>query len=118
MRIIDWISDVCSSDLISAISRRAYGHADGRVVIGDIVVHLDGREPELKGVPMRLSNRESVIFLVLAKYHGRVVARETIYNAVYGLSDKQPFDKVIDVFICKLRQIGRASCRESVCQYV
>src|SRR3546814_11495843 len=88
MRIIDWISDVCSSDLISAISRRAYGHADGRVVIGDIVVHLDGREPALKGVPMRLSNRESVIFLVLTKYHGHVVARETIYHAVYGLSDR------------------------------
>src|SRR3546814_165623 len=89
---------------ISAVSRRACGHADGRVVIGDIVIHLDGREPELKGVPMRLSNRESAIFLLLAKYHGRVVARETIYNAVYGLSDKQPFDKVIDVFICKLRR--------------
>src|SRR3546814_21068830 len=69
-----------------------------------MLVHLGGRVRELKGFPMRLSNRESVIFLVLAKDHGRVVARETIYHAVYGLSDKQPFDKVIDVFICKLRR--------------
>lgn len=89
---------------IAATGRRALGYADSRVVIGDLTIHFDGREPEVKGAPIRLSNRESAIFMVLAKHHGRVVSREMIYNAVYSLTDRQPFDKVIDVFICKIRR--------------
>src|SRR3546814_11697642 len=80
---------------ISDVSRRACVHADGRVVIGDIVIPLDAREPELTHVTSRLSNRESESFLRLAKSHGRVLARATLYNDVLVRSDKQQCDPVI-----------------------
>ena len=35
---------------------------------------------------------------------GRVVSKGAIYDAVYGMSEEQPFDKVIDVYICKIRK--------------
>ena len=39
----------------------------------------------------------------------RVISKAAIYDAVYGMAEDQPFDKVIDVYICKIRKkIGQA----------
>lgn len=92
------------SSRLAAIERRLHGHAAGSIEIGAITVHFDGRDPEVDGEPIRLSGRESAIFHHLARHGGRVVPRSSIYDAVYGVSDSKPFDKVIDVFICKLRK--------------
>ena len=34
----------------------------------------------------------------------RVVSKAAIYDALYGMAEEQPFDKVIDVYICKIRK--------------
>lgn len=34
----------------------------------------------------------------------RVVSKAAIYDALYGMAEDQPFDKVIDVYICKIRK--------------
>jgi two-component system cell cycle response regulator CtrA len=46
-----------------------------------------------------------------------VISKDAIYDAVYGSSIDQPFDKVIDVYICKLRK-KIASASESGWQYI
>ena len=32
------------------------------------------------------------------------MSKAAIYDAVYGMAEEQPFDKVIDVYICKIRK--------------
>ncbi|GAK45249.1 cell cycle transcriptional regulator (CheY-like receiver domain) CtrA, putative [Tepidicaulis marinus] len=89
---------------IHAVIRRAHGHPTTSIEIGEITAYLDGRDPEIRGERVKLSHREHTIFTQLALRVGRVVAKETIYDAVYGMRDTQPFDKVVDVYICKLRK--------------
>jgi two-component system cell cycle response regulator CtrA len=88
----------------NAIIRRNYGHVAPSVTIGDITAYFDGRDPVVNGERLRLSHREHAIFTHLALQHGRVITKESIYEAVYGMLDNQPYDKVIDVYICKLRK--------------
>src|SRR3546814_8605139 len=74
MRISDWSSDVCSSDL-----------------------------PSILGAS----------FLVMGKVDGRAATQKPNYNVEGWLVDLSPEERG-DVW----RKIGRASCRERVCQYV
>lgn len=89
---------------MNAIVRRTFGHPTTEIRIGEITAYFDGRDPEADGQRIKLSHREHTIFTQLALRVGRVVSKETIYNAVYGMRDTQPFDKVVDVYICKLRK--------------
>jgi len=89
---------------IGAIARRMHGEAPGYTEIGDLRIYFDGREPEFLGKPLKLSGREHAIFTLLALKAGRVVSKESIFQAVYGLQNRLPFDKVIDVYICKIRK--------------
>lgn len=88
----------------NAIIRRSYGHVASSVMIGDVQAYFDGRDPEVNGERIKLSGREHAIFTHLALQPGRVISKEQIYEAVYGLLDNQPYAKVIDVYICKLRK--------------
>lgn len=89
---------------IHAIARRGAGVTQSSVTVGKLTIHLDGRDPEVDGERIKLSQREYSIFMLLAMRVGRVVAKEAVYDSVYGLNDAQPYDKVIDVYICKLRK--------------
>ncbi|HYG86986.1 MAG TPA: response regulator transcription factor [Azospirillum sp.] len=89
---------------IEATQRRTHGHSTNAISVGRLTVYLDGRDPEIDGVRLRLSQREHAILSVLALHHRRVVSKEHIYDSVYGLSESEPLDKVIDVYICKLRK--------------
>ncbi|GGG67701.1 hypothetical protein GCM10011415_13470 [Salipiger pallidus] len=89
---------------VNAITRRFHGHAAASVHIGDITAYFDGRDPDVAGQPMRLSQRELAIFQQIALAAPRVVSKSRIYDAVYGMADDQPFDKVIDVYIHRIRK--------------
>ncbi|PWC37805.1 response regulator transcription factor [Azospirillum sp. TSO35-2] len=89
---------------LEAIRRRSFGLTSNAVSVGRLTVFLDGRDPEVDGERLRLSQREHAILSVLALNHRRVVSKEHIYEEVYGLSGSDPLDKVIDVYICKLRK--------------
>jgi len=89
---------------VNAITRRFHGHAAASVHIGDITAYFDGRDPDVGGKTMRLSQRELAIFQQIALAAPRVVSKSHIYDAVYGMADDQPFDKVIDVYICRIRR--------------
>lgn len=89
---------------IRAVMRRGVARPDDSLTIGPLTVYLDGRDPEVHGKRIRLSAREHAIFSRLALHFGRVVPKETVYESVYGMLEAQPFEKVIDVYICKLRR--------------
>ncbi|HYD66902.1 response regulator transcription factor [Azospirillum sp.] len=89
---------------IEATRRRSRGLTSNMVRVGRLTVYLDGRDPEVDGERLRLSQREHAILSVLAANHRRVVSKEHVYGEVYGLTGADPLDKVIDVYICKLRK--------------
>lgn len=88
----------------NSVVRRLCGHAGGSVVVGELTAYFDGRDPVVSGNQIKLSRREHSVFQHLALNPNRVISKDAIYDAVYGSSIDQPFDKVIDVYICKLRK--------------
>ena len=89
---------------ISSIVRRTCGHMSDSVTIDEVTAYTDGRDPEISGTRVKLTPREYAIFQYLFVNSPKVVSRIAIYDTVYSLSDTQPFDKVIDVYICKIRK--------------
>ena len=89
---------------INSIMRRVHGHAAQSVRIGAVTAYFDGRDPEVAGERVFLSGREHAVFTQLALNARKVVSKAAIYDAVYGMAEEQPFDKVIDVYICKIRK--------------
>ncbi|WP_407496445.1 winged helix-turn-helix domain-containing protein [Pseudooceanicola sp. MF1-13] len=89
---------------INSILRRSHGHSAESIEVGEVIAYFDGRDPEVSGATVKLSRREHAIFQQLVLNAGRVVSKGSIYDAVYGMSEDQPFDKVIDVYICKIRK--------------
>lgn len=102
---------------INSIVRRAHGHSAGSVAIGEMIAFFDGRDPIVSGVSIKLSKREHAIFHHLTLNANKVVSKNAIYDAVYGGNIDQPFDKVIDVYICKIRK-KFASVSENGSQYI
>lgn len=95
---------------VSAISRRQHGVLSDSVSLGELVFYLDGRHPEVSGQEVRLSSREYDILRHLVLNAGRVVSKSAIYDALYALCAMPPFEKIIDVYICRLRaKIAKAS---------
>src|SRR3546814_12329256 len=115
MRISDWSSDVCSSDL-------RVMNADGKTLEPLVTITEDDlREFEVEGVPQvgRIALRE---FKEKGIYH---IPREPGDNHGYVyLKDfrEDPENNPLPTRSGKLeircQEIGRASCRERVCQYV
>src|SRR3546814_19097158 len=98
MRISDWSSDVCSSDLccLSSLNLEVWEDWEGdKRFIEDVMRFLDN---------------------VLQDYIDR--APEEMARAKYSASRERSVGLGVMGFHSFLQEIGRASCREGVCQYV
>src|SRR3546814_19899370 len=97
MRISDWSSDVCSSDLLRAHQPDEHRHVarrgEGELPVHPALDHLAGAT--IRGVERALP-----------------LAREVADDAVGFPHHELAFDHH------RHTEIGRASCSESVCQYV
>src|SRR3546814_14984149 len=105
MRISDWSSDVCSSDLLTeACSLRLSGEPRPQDVQGV----ADRRERIAQLV--REDRQEFVLALI--------VEAQTLFG--FGKVEEIAADLVLATTRpqCGVHEIGRASCRERVCQYV
>src|SRR3546814_12822664 len=102
MRISDWSSDVCSSDLL--VHRLILPERIVRRVRGDLAPEADLIEPALLREGARRTGGEvKIVIVAIARPpFDAVVARGILFEAVGQV----------------LLEIGRASCRERVCQYV
>lgn len=84
-------------------TRHRNGLVQTEVQIGDLVVRLDGRDPTFQSLPVSLSGKENAVLGLLAAHRGRVLPRAAIFDLLYGLSDYQPFEKAVDIHICRIR---------------
>jgi two-component system, OmpR family, flagellar system response regulator FtcR len=69
-----------------------------------LVVHGDGRAPEVNGRSLQMPRRERRILQYLAANKGRRVTRAQIYSAIYGLLDENVEECVVESHISKLRK--------------
>lgn len=80
--------------------------AEMRKVVADALKDV----PEFRS-ELGLSKTEAEILAVLAKRHGKLVTKESLMTLIYsGEADALPDDKVIDVWICKIRPKLPVSC--------
>src|SRR3546814_5391930 len=105
MRISDWSSDVCSSDLLDAI-RTALARQLGPVWGGsaDLPPHL----------------RCLFAAFALKAARKREKSQELLdrLNEIWATKGHKAKPKAMDKALLEDKEIGRASCRERVCQYV
>ncbi|WFE76290.1 response regulator transcription factor [Roseinatronobacter sp. S2] len=88
---------------ILAVVRRANGHINTKVTIGDLVIDLDARIVTAHGNMLTLTSKEYDILETLALRKGRTLSKDMLMSQLYGGVD-EPSIKIIDVFICKLRK--------------
>src|SRR3546814_10589673 len=129
MRISDWSSDVCSSDLDSSVPDKRFYHV--WAIASDMHIIFCGRRSfcskYLCWFCTILACESSSFFPsslvvtcnsqqhLLSDMHDRVCASSTCHSCI------RLFHHVVRAYtICRTwyGKIGRASCRESVCQYV
>ena len=88
---------------LEALVRRANGHCKNVLEFGELMLDLHARQACVHGRQLDLTNKEYQMLELLCLRSGRVVSKETFLDHLYGGID-EPEIKIIDVFICKLRE--------------
>ncbi len=88
---------------VGAVMRRQEVEHDSAVV-GNLRVFFDGRDPQLRGVPLQLPRRERRILEYLVNNRGRRVSEAQILNSIYGIFDENVEEKVVESHISNLRK--------------
>jgi two-component system, cell cycle response regulator CtrA len=94
---------------IQALVRRSKGHSESIVTTGRLIVDLHHKTAEVDGARIHLTGKEYQMLELLSLRKGTTLTKEMFLNHLYGDID-EPEDKIIDVFICKLRKkLGAAT---------
>ena len=88
---------------ITAIRGRSKETAN-HIQVGAMRIFMDGRDPEIDGVPLPLPRRERRILEYLASNSGRRVTKTQVFNAIYGIFDDEVEENVVESHISKLRK--------------
>jgi DNA-binding response OmpR family regulator len=92
---------------IEALHRRKAGHrpaeADQTLTVGPLSFDTGSMRLSCGGEELELSAKERDVLVLLMKNRGRVLARERLLNAVWGV-DADPLTNVVDVTISRIRR--------------
>src|SRR3546814_12447257 len=109
MRISDWSSDVCSSDLV-----RLSGQDARRGTFFHRHATIHDFKNGARFTPLRHLVKDKYGFVV----NDTLLSEEGVLGFEYGYSTTDPVSLVIWEAQFGDFETGRASCRERVCQYV
>jgi DNA-binding response OmpR family regulator len=88
---------------VRALSRRAYGSKDSRLLVGDLEIDTTARKVSRSGKPIALQPREYAVLEYLARRQGHIVTRPEIEEHIYA-GDADPLSNTVDSAICALRR--------------
>jgi two-component system, cell cycle response regulator CtrA len=99
---------------MQAIVRRSRGVSQAKAAVGPLQLNLNSREVTVNGQVLALTGKEYAILEVLVLRKGMVLTKDVLMNHLYAGLD-EPEQKIIDVFICKLRRkLALAGCDEII----
>jgi two-component system alkaline phosphatase synthesis response regulator PhoP len=76
-----------------------------KLKMGDITIDLSKISVEVKGKPVELTAKEFELLKALVKARGRVLSRDQLLNAVWGLDESMNIEtRTVDVHITTLRK--------------
>lgn len=88
---------------VKAIARRKNITLNDEIKIKDLILNISKREAKFKGKPINLSKTEFDLLVYLVKNAGRVVSKEEILDAVWGIS-YEGSENTVEVYINYLRR--------------
>lgn len=88
---------------VRALARRAGGHAQPGLRLGDVSIDPAARRVQRDDVDIELSAREFSLLLTLAENAGRVMTRSQLESSLYGWRD-EPDSNALEVHIHHLRK--------------
>jgi DNA-binding response OmpR family regulator len=107
----DWITKPCHPEEViarlEAVARRRRRSAPqepvGPLVVGEVEIRPDQYQAFIAGRSIGLTRREFEVLHLLAEADGQVIAREDLYQRVWGYAMAHG-DRSVDVFVRKVRQ--------------
>jgi len=88
---------------IHALVRRSKGHSQSVINTDKLAVNLNTKTVEVDNQCVHLTGKEYQMLELLSLRKGTLITKEMFLNHLYGGMD-EPEQKIIDVFICKLRK--------------
>ncbi|WP_170428395.1 response regulator transcription factor [Ruegeria arenilitoris] len=88
---------------IRAVLRRPGGALGVQLIIGNVTFDTVARSVQIADTPMRLSRRELNLLELFMRRKGRILSKDTIENAIYGL-DGPSTPNAIEVAVHRLRK--------------
>lgn len=88
---------------IGAVTRRAVGQADPRVVIGDLEVDVAARRVNAPGGPLDLTLREWTVLEALLRRPGQVVSKARLEESLYAF-DREVDSNAVEAAVSRLRR--------------
>jgi two-component system response regulator QseB len=95
------IDELCAR--LRATTRRAMGHAESQLVVGDVLLDLRQRQVTCQGEPAALTAREYAVVELLMRKAGCLVTRAEIEEELYGFEDDIA-SNAVEVHIHNLRR--------------
>ncbi|WP_342261864.1 response regulator transcription factor [Alphaproteobacteria bacterium endosymbiont of Tiliacea citrago] len=90
---------------LRAVARRKTGFSNSVITVGDLSVNLQTKSVTVAGAALKLTNKEYSILEILILKQGHILNKESFLSHLYDESClEQPGDKIVDVFMCKLRK--------------
>jgi DNA-binding response OmpR family regulator len=106
----DWLSKPCHPEeliarveVVTAHRRRPEQRDLEPIATGEVEVRPDQYQAFVRGRSLRLTRREYQLVELLARAGGEVLAREDIYECLWG-GEMMRNDRSVDVFVHKLRR--------------
>jgi DNA-binding response OmpR family regulator len=95
------IDELCAR--LRATTRRAVGHAESLLVVGEVALDLRQRQVTCQGTPAALTAREYAVVELLMRKAGCLVTRAEIEEELYGFEDDIA-SNAVEVHIHNLRR--------------
>ena len=87
-----------------ALARRARGFSKHELTVGALTLDPESRDARVFGRRLNLTSKEFAVLELLTLRRRQVVRKDAMLSQLYAIEDSEPDQKIIDVFICKLRK--------------
>jgi two-component system, cell cycle response regulator CtrA len=118
----DYVRTPFESDELAArmlaVVRRSKGHAHSIIKIGRLCINLSTRKASVLGKTVSFSPSEFKLLSCMCLRPGCIIAKDTLLDHLYVSKDDDASEKVVDVFIYRIRAKLRPFGLEMIMQTV